>query len=71
MTSDEISEPGNLRVELLLNGQRLQDGNTRELIFDVAALISYISALVPSLPGDIIATGTPAGVGFAQSRRFS
>lgn len=66
VTADEISDVGALDIRLLLNGQVLQASNTRELIFDIPTIISYASALVPLQPGDVIATGTPAGVGFSR-----
>jgi 2-keto-4-pentenoate hydratase/2-oxohepta-3-ene-1,7-dioic acid hydratase in catechol pathway len=66
VTADEIGDPGNLGLELKLNGQTLQKGNTRDMIFSVAEIISYISAFMPLFPGDLIATGTPAGVGFSR-----
>jgi 2-keto-4-pentenoate hydratase/2-oxohepta-3-ene-1,7-dioic acid hydratase in catechol pathway len=63
VTADEIADPQNLRLELRVNGEPLQDGNTRDMIFDVATLIAYISRFITLEPGDVIATGTPAGVG--------
>lgn len=66
VTADEVGDAGNLSLELKLNGQTLQKGNTHDMIFDVADLISYISAFMPLSPGDLIATGTPAGVGFSR-----
>lgn len=61
-SSDEIADPQALRVTLSVDGKVLQDGSTREMRFGVAALISYLSRRQPLEPGDIIATGTPAGV---------
>lgn len=66
ITSDEIPNPGELDIKLWLNGALMQDSNTRELIFDVPALIEYISNLMTLTPGDVIATGTPSGVGFTR-----
>ena len=63
VTADEIADPQNLRLELRVNGKPLQDGNTHDMIFDVATLIEYISRFITLEPGDVIATGTPAGVG--------
>ncbi len=63
---DEISNPQNLRVRAVLNGAVMQDGTTREMIFDVAALIEYLSHGITLEPGDVIATGTPPGVGDAR-----
>lgn len=56
-------DTANLRVQALLNGKTLQDSNTSNLIFNVSELIVYISAVMTLLPGDVIATGTPAGIG--------
>lgn len=67
VTSDEIGDVGNLGLELKLNGQTLQRGNTHDMIFSTADIISYISAFLPLSPGDLIATGTPAGVGFSRN----
>lgn len=66
VTTDEIPDPSCLDIKLLLNGTILQDSNTRHLIFSVAQIIAYASALVPLKPGDVIATGTPSGVGFSR-----
>lgn len=63
VTKDEITDENNLRLWLTVNGQKMQDGNTDDLIFKVPFLISYISRFMTLLPGDIISTGTPAGVG--------
>ena len=62
-TKDEIGDENNLRLWLNLNGKKMQDSNTDDLIFKVPFLISYISQFMTLLPGDIISTGTPAGVG--------
>ena len=62
-TKDEIKDEGNLRLWLNVNGKKMQDSNTDDLIFKVPFLISYISQFMTLLPGDIISTGTPAGVG--------
>ncbi len=62
-TKDEISDPDNLRLWLNVNGQKMQDGNTKTFIFKIPFLISYLSQFMTLLPGDIISTGTPAGVG--------
>ena len=66
VTADEIADPQDLSIATRLNGETLQDANTRDMIFDVATIISYVSNLVPLLPGDVIASGTPAGVGFSR-----
>lgn len=63
VTKDEIEDPHNLRLWLKLNGKTLQDSNTSDLVFNVPQLVSYISHYMSLLPGDIISTGTPAGVG--------
>ena len=65
--ADEVPDPQVLDIRLRLNGETLQEGNTSEMIFPVARLIEYISAYITLEPGDIIATGTPAGVGFKRS----
>ena len=62
-TKDEITDENNLRLWLNVNGKKMQDSNTDHLIFKVPFLISYISQFMTLLPGDIISTGTPAGVG--------
>jgi len=63
VTSDEIGDPQNLDIKLTLNGEVRQQSNTRNLIFGINYLVSHISQGVTLLPGDIIATGTPGGVG--------
>jgi len=60
---DEIPDPQKLKVQLWVNGQIKQDANTRDMIFSAAEAVHYISQFVTLLPGDVIATGTPAGVG--------
>ncbi len=62
-TKDEISDPHKLRLWLKLNDQTLQDSNTSDLVFDIPTLISHLSQYMTLLPGDVISTGTPAGVG--------
>jgi 2,4-didehydro-3-deoxy-L-rhamnonate hydrolase len=62
-TSDEIADVNNLRLWLKVNGEMMQDGNTDDLIFGIPKLVSYISQFMTLLPGDIISTGTPQGVG--------
>lgn len=66
VTADEIADPGNLRIRLRLNGQTMQDSSTRQLIFPVERLVSYVSDVCTLAPGDLIFTGTPPGVGFAR-----
>ncbi|WP_373493071.1 fumarylacetoacetate hydrolase family protein [Aquiflexum sp.] len=63
VTKDEIKDPHNLRLWLKVNGEKLQDSNTSDLVFDIPTLVSYISQYMTLLPGDIISTGTPSGVG--------
>ena len=62
-TTDEIADPGNLHLWLKRNGEMLQDSNTNDLIFNIPHLVSYVSRFMSLLPGDVISTGTPAGVG--------
>jgi 2-keto-4-pentenoate hydratase/2-oxohepta-3-ene-1,7-dioic acid hydratase in catechol pathway len=64
---NEIRDPQNLNISTLLNGQTLQQGNTRNMIFSVIETIAYISQLMTLEPGDIIATGTPEGVGYKRN----
>jgi len=63
VTIDEIEDVHQLRLWLKLNGEIMQDGNTNDLIFGIPKLVSYLSQFMTLLPGDIISTGTPAGVG--------
>jgi 2-keto-4-pentenoate hydratase/2-oxohepta-3-ene-1,7-dioic acid hydratase in catechol pathway len=63
VTADEIADPGNLDVQLDVNGERRQQGNTRQMIRDVPGLIEYASSFYTLYPGDIFLSGTPAGVG--------
>lgn len=63
VTTDEIPDPGNLAIKSSINGELSQDGNTKQMIFDVRYIISELSQGMTLLPGTIIATGTPAGVG--------
>ncbi|GAB2806381.1 fumarylacetoacetate hydrolase family protein [Ferruginibacter profundus] len=63
VTKDEITDPHNLRLWLKVNGAMMQDSNTDDLIFNIPFLVAYISRFMTLLPGDIISTGTPAGVG--------
>tara|TARA_B110000116_G_scaffold239471_1_gene226922 strand:- start:183 stop:863 length:681 start_codon:yes stop_codon:yes gene_type:complete len=62
-TTDEIADPGNLHLWLKRNGEMMQDSNTNDLIFNIPHLVSYVSRFMSLLPGDVISTGTPAGVG--------
>ncbi|EOZ95429.1 Fumarylacetoacetate hydrolase family protein [Indibacter alkaliphilus LW1] len=63
VTKDEISNPHNLKLWLSVNGEMLQNSVTSDLVFDIPTLVSYISQYMSLLPGDIISTGTPSGVG--------
>lgn len=63
VTTDEIADPHRLRIRAVLNGEVMQDSNTSELIFGVPELVAFISRAFTLLPGDVVATGTPAGVG--------
>ena len=67
VTADEIADPHQLAISLSINGETLQDSNTRELIFKIPELIEYISSITPLLPGDIVSTGTPSGVGMGRT----
>jgi 2-keto-4-pentenoate hydratase/2-oxohepta-3-ene-1,7-dioic acid hydratase in catechol pathway len=64
--ASEISDPQALHIRCLVNGRALQDSSTHEMVFGVAELISFISTGITLEPGDLIATGTPAGVGFTR-----
>lgn len=66
VTADEIADPGKLGISLKLNGETMQDSNTKELIFDVPYLVSFLSNTMTLRPGDIISTGTPPGVGMGK-----
>jgi len=66
ITTDVITDPHKLSIKLTLNGKVMQDSNTSQLIFGVPALIEFITQSITLEPGDVIATGTPAGVGFAR-----
>ena len=67
VTADEIADPHNLDISLSIDGERLQHSNTRELVFKIPELIEYLSSITPLLPGDIISTGTPPGVGLGRN----
>jgi 2-keto-4-pentenoate hydratase/2-oxohepta-3-ene-1,7-dioic acid hydratase in catechol pathway len=66
VTRDEVASPGNLHIQFRLNGATLQDSNTCHLIFSIETLIAYVSGVCTLTPGDLIFTGTPAGVGAAR-----
>jgi 2-keto-4-pentenoate hydratase/2-oxohepta-3-ene-1,7-dioic acid hydratase in catechol pathway len=66
VSADEIADPHDLDIQLEIGGERLQNSNTRELIFKIPDLIAYLSSVFTLEPGDIVSTGTPAGVGVAR-----
>jgi acylpyruvate hydrolase len=66
VTPDEVGDPHELDISLELNGERMQSANTRQLIFDIPAIIGAISQFVPLSPGDVVLTGTPSGVGYRR-----
>jgi len=66
VTKDEISDPHNLAMWLEVNGKRMQTGNTNTMIFGIQKLVSYLSYFVTLMPGDIVSTGTPPGVGMGM-----
>ncbi|MFH2058257.1 MAG: fumarylacetoacetate hydrolase family protein [Pseudomonadota bacterium] len=66
VTSDELKNPDDLEIECVLNGKTMQKGNTRDMIFSVAQLISFLSESTTLFPGTLILTGTPSGVGFTR-----
>jgi len=67
VSKDEVADPHTLGITLTIGGERLQDSNTSLLIFKIPALIEYISGIVPLQVGDVISTGTPAGVGMGRT----
>lgn len=67
VTADEVADPHALAISLSIGGETLQSSNTRELIFKVPDLVEYISSITPLLPGDVISTGTPGGVGMGRT----
>jgi len=69
VTRDEIADPQDLRLWLEVDGQRMQDGRTRTMVYGVAVLVSYLSQIMTLHPGDVIATGTPPGVGMGRRPR--
>ena len=66
VTADEIADPHNLNISLTLNGETMQSSNTRELIFKVPETVAFLSSVMTLEPGDVVLTGTPAGVGFSR-----
>ncbi|HTX75283.1 MAG TPA: fumarylacetoacetate hydrolase family protein [Terracidiphilus sp.] len=67
VTADEIEDPHSLGISLSIDGEMLQHSNTSELVFRIPELIEYISSITPLLPGDVISTGTPPGVGLGRN----
>lgn len=67
VTTDEIADPHALDIQLWINGETLQHSNTRHLIFKLPDLVEYLSSILPLEPGDVISTGTPAGVGLGRA----
>ncbi|MBZ0255824.1 fumarylacetoacetate hydrolase family protein [bacterium] len=67
LTTDEVNDPQKLDLSLELNGEIMQQGNTRDMIFSVAYLVSYLSQFMTLMPGDLIGTGTPSGVGAGRT----
>ena len=67
VTADEIPNPNQLAIKTILNGKTMQDLNTNDMIFDVPTLISFLSGSTTLLPGTVILTGTPQGVGMAMN----
>jgi 2-keto-4-pentenoate hydratase/2-oxohepta-3-ene-1,7-dioic acid hydratase in catechol pathway len=66
VSADEIEDPHNLNLSLTLNGETMQSSNTRELIFKIPETVAFLSSVMTLEPGDVILTGTPAGVGFSR-----
>ena len=69
VTADEVGDPAAIGIALDLNGERMQESSTAELIFGVAELVAHLSSLMTLVPGDIVSTGTPAGVGSVREPR--
>ena len=67
VTTDEIADPHTLSISLSIDGEVMQNSNTRELVFKVPDLVEYISSITPLLPGDMVSTGTPGGVGMGRT----
>ena len=66
VTQDEVPDPHQLAIQLRLNGETMQDSNTRQMIFTVSQILAYLSQVFTLEPGDLVFTGTPSGVGFAR-----
>jgi 2-keto-4-pentenoate hydratase/2-oxohepta-3-ene-1,7-dioic acid hydratase in catechol pathway len=69
VTADEIADPHQLAIGLSIDGEALQNSNTRELVFGIPQLIEHLSSITPLLPGDVVSTGTPPGVGLGRTPR--
>lgn len=69
VTPDEFDDPGDLELSCTLSGEEMQKARTRDLIFSVPQLIAFLSSVLPLLPGDLIFTGTPSGIGWAREPR--
>jgi len=67
VSRDEIADPHRLGISMTIGGERLQDANTSQMIYKIPALIEYLSSIVPLQVGDVISTGTPAGVGMGRT----
>jgi 2-keto-4-pentenoate hydratase/2-oxohepta-3-ene-1,7-dioic acid hydratase in catechol pathway len=67
VSADEIGDPHNLNISLTLNGETMQSSNTRELIFKIPETVAFLSSVMTLEPGDVVLTGTPAGVGFSRT----
>jgi len=67
VTADEINDPHKLAIGLSIDGEVLQNSTTSELIFNIPALVEYLSSIAPLLPGDVVSTGTPSGVGMGRT----
>ena len=68
VTKDEVADPQALRLWLEVNGERMQDSSTSDMIFSCAEIVSYVSRFMTLLPGDVICSGTPQGVGLGRGR---
>lgn len=69
VTAEELPDPGDLELGCLVNGEQMQKGRTSDMIFTIPQLIESLSSVVPLLPGDLIFTGTPSGIGWARTPR--
>jgi 2-keto-4-pentenoate hydratase/2-oxohepta-3-ene-1,7-dioic acid hydratase in catechol pathway len=67
VTADEVPDPHSLDIRLTIDGEILQNSNTNQFVFQIPRLVEYISSITPLLPGDIVSTGTPAGVGTGRT----